>query len=176
MYLISLYFDNHTHSTIQNHINKLSSLTNNTFMKDHNVPPHLTLLAFDTKYIHEVIPILDNYFKSMSCFDIQYMSAGMFPGVIYLSAILNYNLHNHLTSLYEKLKDVDCTSFNPKYLPFQYMPHTTIAKTLDENQMLIASQYIASNFFKIKGKVLKIALSKTNPYEDLIVYNLKEHQ
>ena len=35
--------------------------------------------------------------------------------------------------------------------------------------------YIAENFNPIRGKVIRVSLSKTNPYTDLVSFNLKEH-
>ena len=48
MYLISIYFDPKTNKKIQQYINKVARQTGNTFMLDGNVPPHITISAFET--------------------------------------------------------------------------------------------------------------------------------
>ena len=49
MYTISIYFDEKSNKTIQQYINQIAKLTGNTYMVDEQVPPHITLSAFDTK-------------------------------------------------------------------------------------------------------------------------------
>ena len=49
MYTITIYFDEKTNRTIQNYINQIAKVTGNMYMLDNNVPPHITLSAFDTK-------------------------------------------------------------------------------------------------------------------------------
>lgn len=176
MYLISLYFDHKTDDIINKHINDISKITHNMFMIDHQVPAHLTLLAFDCKKEDEVIHTLQQYFKDITQFPIDFMSAGYFPSVLYLSPILNYNLQHHLINIYNILKNIDTISFSNKYLPYQYMPHTTLAKTLTKEQLIKGNEYLIHHFTPIKGSIHKIALSKTNPYTDLLIYNIKEHQ
>lgn len=58
------------------------------------------------------------------------------------------------------------------YLPFQWMPHTTIAKKLNKEELILAFQELEKNFTIFSGMVTRIALSKTNPYEDIIVWEL----
>ena len=52
------------------------------------------------------------------------------------------------------------------------MPHTTIAKKLSRDELLIAFEEVEKNFTIFSGRVTKIALSKTNPYEDIMVWEL----
>ena len=48
MYLISIYFDDKTNKIIRNYINQVAKATGNSFMLDGNVPPHITISAFET--------------------------------------------------------------------------------------------------------------------------------
>ena len=43
MYLISIYFDKQTNKTLQRYIDKIAEKTNNHFMIENRVPPHITL-------------------------------------------------------------------------------------------------------------------------------------
>ena len=49
MYLVSVYFDDETNKRIQRYINAVAEKTRNTFMTDGNVPPHITVSAFETR-------------------------------------------------------------------------------------------------------------------------------
>ena len=59
------------------------------------------------------------------------------------------------------------------YLPFSWMPHITIAKKLSRDELLLGFQELEKNFSTFNGEVIKIGLSKTNPYEEIIKWNLK---
>ena len=58
------------------------------------------------------------------------------------------------------------------YLPFQWMPHTTIAKQLNKDELLIAFKELEKNFSILNGMVTKITLSSTNPYRDIVVWEI----
>ena len=51
-------------------------------------------------------------------------------------------------------------------------PHTTIAKKLSREELMIAFQELEKNFTIFSGRITKIGLSRTNPYEDIIVWEL----
>ena len=52
------------------------------------------------------------------------------------------------------------------------MPHTTIAKKLSDEELFAAFQELNKSFSIFSGLVTRIALSKTNPYEDIVVWDL----
>ena len=49
MYLISIYFDEKTNNRMQSYIKQVAKRSGNTFMTEKNVPPHLTISAFETR-------------------------------------------------------------------------------------------------------------------------------
>ena len=49
MYLVSIYFDEKTTSRIQGYITQVAKRSGNPFMIEKNVPPHLTISAFETR-------------------------------------------------------------------------------------------------------------------------------
>ena len=58
MYHISLYFDEKTNKIIQQYINLIAKKSGNTYMLDNQVPPHITLSAFDTQNALFIAPPL----------------------------------------------------------------------------------------------------------------------
>ena len=66
MYLVSLYFDDKSESKIQGLINEVAEKSGNNFMIDNNVPPHITIAAFQSDKEERVIQILDNVIKNNS--------------------------------------------------------------------------------------------------------------
>ena len=173
MYLVSLYFDDKTTIKIQNLIDKVAEKSKNKFMIDNNVPPHITIGAFETNNENEVIKILDKKLKNFKGGEIIFASIGVFKSsVIFLSPVLNEYLHNLSVNIYEDLKDIDNTIISKYYMPFQWMPHTTIAKKLNNEELFLAFQELEKNFNIFNGSVTKIGLSKTNPYEDIKLWDL----
>ena len=173
MYLVSLYFDDKTTIKIQNLIDKVAEKSKNKFMIDNNVPPHITIGAFETNNENEVIKILDKKLKNFKSGEIIFASIGVFKSsVVFLSPVLNEYLHNLSVNIYEDLKDIDNTIISKYYMPFQWMPHTTIAKKLNNEELFLAFQELEKNFNIFNGSVTKIGLSKTNPYEDIKLWDL----
>lgn len=174
MYLVSLYFDDKTTIKIQKLINKVAEKSKNKFMIDNNVPPHITIGAFETNNENEVIEILDEKLKDFKSGKITFASIGVFKSsVVFLSPVLNEYLHNLSVNIYEDLKDVDNTIISKYYMPFQWMPHVTIAKKLNKKELFLAFEELENNFSIFSGSVIKIGLSKTNPYKDMKIWNLK---
>lgn len=173
MYLVSVYFDDESSKKIQRLINKVGDKSGNKFMIEGNVPPHITIAAFQTKEESKVIEILENKIKDIKDTIITWASIGVFKSsVIFLAPVLNEDLHNISVSVNKGLSLVEDIAISKFYLPFQWMPHTTIAKKLSREELMIAFQELEKNFTIFSGRITKIGLSSTNPYEDIIVWKL----
>lgn len=175
MYLVSIYFDEKTNKTIQTLIDKVAGKTGNDFMIEGKVPPHITVSAFETKHEEEVLRRMQTITEDLRQAQLRWVSVGTFlPNVIYLALVLNEYLQNMTRTIYGTIEDVDETKMNPFYLPFQWMPHTTIGKLLTKEQMRDAFEVLQEQFVPFEGTVTKIGLAKTNPYTELALYELKK--
>lgn len=173
MYLISIYFDEKTNNRIQQHINQVASKTGNMFMIDGNVPPHITVSAFETKSEEQVISLLESTVRKVKQGQIQFPSVGVFfPSVIYASTVYNEYLHQMSKVVFDAVKEVGDISISKMYRPFQWMPHVTIAKQLTREQMCIAFATLQNSFGMFEGNVVKIGLAKTNPYREIANWEL----
>ena len=173
MYLISLYFDEKTDKRIREYIKQVAKRTGNTFMLDGNVPPHITIAAFESQNLEEVIAKLDVAFKNIKAGKLTWASVGtFFPHVIFLAPVLNSALHHLAEVIHDALKNLPDIRLRPNYQPFNWMPHTTIAKKLSSEEMRIAFEVLQSSFGMFEGEAVKIGLAKTNPYEDIKVWKL----
>lgn len=86
---------------------------------------------------------------------------------------MNEYLQNMTQTIYGTIEDVDETKMNPFYLPYQWMPHTTIGKLLTKEQMREAFEVLQEQFVPFEGTVTKIGLAKTNPYTELALFELQ---
>lgn len=174
MYLVSIYFEEKTNKQIQRYINKVAEKTGNTFMVDGNVPPHITVSAFETTNVDVAIQALEKVVKQIESDEITWASAGQFfPYVMYISPVLNQYLHDMVQKIFDGLKDIDGIVISPQYQPFQWIPHTTIGKKLSKEEMKTAFQVMQDSFGVFDGKVVRIGLAKPNPHRDIASWELK---
>lgn len=179
MYLISLYFDERADARIRQYIKAVAKKTNNTYMLDGDVPPHITISAFESRQEKVVMEALDmcmNTFKMVNVGRgvVQWVSVGaFFPHVLYLSPVLNEYLHQMSVAVFETLQGVEHTLIRKCYQPFAWMPHTTIGKKLSDEEMREGFAVLQNSFGMFSGEVVKIGLAKTNPYEDIAVWEFR---
>lgn len=174
MYLISIYFDEKTNRRIQQYIDKVAEKSGNTFMLDGNVPPHITISAFETQNEDMVLKVLDSLVHKLQKGSLTWASVGQFfPYVIYMTPVLNAYLHGMAEAIYDVLSNLEGVQVNTHYRPFQWLPHTTIAKKLSREQMQIAFKVLQNSFGTFDGEVVKIGLAKPNPHRDIAIWELQ---
>lgn len=173
MYLVSLYFDEKTNKKIQQYINQVAEKTGNRFMIDGNVPPHITVSAFETQDEKSAVEALSKIAEQMKKGSLTWASVGQFfPYVIYIAPVLNEYLHGLSKLVYDGLSVLDGIAVSPYYQPFQWLPHATIAKKLSKEEMQAAFEVLQNGFGVFEGEVVKIGLAKPNPHRDIASWEL----
>ena len=175
MYLISIYFDEKTTRKMQRYIDLVAEKTGNRFMLEGQVPPHLTVSAFETQNEDEALQALERIAKRLWSGSLTWASVGTFlPYVIFLQPVLNAYLYGISEAVYEELSSISDVKMNAFYQPFGWLPHVTIGKTLTKEQMQSAFAILQENFGVFESTTTKIGLARTNPHRDIRVYALKE--
>lgn len=173
MYLVSVYFDEKTNQRIQQYINAVAEKSGNQFMLEGDVPPHITVSAFETRDEKAALEALEKVALELKQGELQWVSVGQFfPYVIYIAPVLNEYLHNLSEKIWKSLSEIEGVSVNQYYRPFQWLPHTTIGKTLSKEEMKIAFDVLQNGFGVFSGKVVKIGLAKPNPHQDIKSWEL----
>lgn len=174
MYLVSIYFDEKANKKIQQYINKVAEQTGNTFMLDGNVPPHMTVSAFESLDEKLAIDALERTVAKLKSGPLEWVSVGQFfPYVIFLTPVLNEYLHEMSVRIYDELSQIEGIMISPYYQPFQWLPHTTIAKKLSKEEMQTAFQVMQNGFGMFEGEVVRIGLAKPNPHRDIVSFELR---
>lgn len=174
MYLISVYFDEQANKNLQRYINMIADKTGNTFMTDNNVPPHMTISSIEARNVDVIIPAFESLKGNINAGNIQFVSVGqLLPYVMYATPVLNVYLMDLQNKVYSAVKDIPETSVSRFYKPYSWLPHITLGKKLDKEQMMIAFDVMRNNFAPFEAKVTGIGLAKVNPHEDVIRYELK---
>ena len=173
MYLISVYFDETTEKRINGYMKQIEKATGNTLMTQGNIPPHITVAAFQTESEDDAREIFLRKKEELESGKIQWVSVGSFlPGVIYITPVLNEYLHHLVETYYKEITGREGVKIDHRYMPFSWLPHSTLAKHLSKEQLTIAFEVMQKQFTPLEGKVTKIGLSKTKPYEDLEIIDL----
>lgn len=174
MYLISAYFDESTNRQLRRIIDGIAACSGNDFMTAHKVPPHLTITAFETRDPNGLVPVMNILKEELLCGDVRLISIGTFlPYVIYVTPVLNAYLQDMAVKVHEAVKDCGNISISKYYQPTSWFPHTTLAKTLEKEQMRQAFLYLQEHFGPIKGRVVELGLARTNPHEDIVRVKLR---
>ena len=173
MYLVSLYFDKKTEKQIQSYINDVANVCGNTFMIDNQVPPHMTISAFETLQEDSVVVVLENAISNIDTNKIEWVTVGTFPTVIFIQVVLNEYLHNMSSVIYESIADIPDTKISKCYQPFSWLPHATIAKQLSEEEMRKAFDVLQKSFGTFEGEIVRIELAKKNPFRVIASWELK---
>ncbi|MCR4568214.1 MAG: 2'-5' RNA ligase family protein [Pseudobutyrivibrio sp.] len=169
MYLISAYFDENTSNILSKYFEDIAAATGNDFMIANNVPPHMTITSIEARNPKQLIGEFERICSQLSVGDIALPTIGqLLPYVIYVGSVLNEYLQELQEKFYYALKDIPDTSISKYYMPYSWMPHITVGKTLSEGQMLQAFEYMQKSFAPVSGKIVELGLAKTNPHEDLM--------
>lgn len=175
MYLVSCYFDKKAEERINQHIRLIEKHTGNRYMLEHKVPAHMTIAAFDTSREEDVIVALEKTIMNFRQGSLQWASVGVFlPYVLFLAPVYNLYLHELMTETYEAIYAIEGVRMRGCYQPYAWIPHTTIAKKLTKQEMTKAFEILQNSFGRFEGKITRIGLAKTNPYQDIISWELSD--
>lgn len=173
MYLISVYFDEKAQRAIERHIHQVAIKTGNSFMTDNHVPPHLTISAVEARSGEVLLPYVEKLRGQLPQGTVQFVSVGMLlPYVMYLTPVLNKYLYELSQKIYDTVSGISEVSVSRFYQPMQWLPHTTLGKTLTKEQMRIAFEVMQERFVPFDATIIKLGLAKTNPHEDLLLLDL----
>ena len=168
MYLTSVYFDDRTNRILQGYIDKIARKTGNCFMTDNKVPPHMTISSVEARGAEVLLPAfftLEGKFKSG---EIRFASVGqLLPYVMYATPVMNKYLLELSQQVYEVYKNIPETSVSRYYKPLSWLPHVTLGKTLDREQMRRAFEVMQESFSPFSARITEMGLAKVNPHEDV---------
>lgn len=179
MYLISAYFDENATKILDRYINYVAEATGNHFMKDHRVPAHMTIAAIEARSAQVLMEPFHELERELTRGGLRFVSVGaLFPYVLYATPLMNDYLRDFNRKVFEKIELADSLSedhitVNKCYRPNQWLPHVTLGKTLDKDQMRAAFAAMQQHFVPFSADLVKLGLSRVNPHEDLVRYRLR---
>lgn len=173
MYLISVYFDDKSSKTLQKYIDRIAFATGNLFMSENNVPPHLTVCAFESKSTAPLVPAFENLVTHISGGVVPIVALGQFlPYVLYVSPVFNSYLQDLSIKTFDCFSQISGVLVNKFYSVGNWLPHITLAKTLSKDQLRTAFDTMQEIFHPMETTVTEISLAKTNPHHDILRFRL----
>lgn len=174
MYLVSLYFDEKTNQKIRSLMKSVADRSGNTDMIDKEVPPHITLTAFESRESGTALAeALGRVCSGVAQGNLTWVSvAAFFPHVLYLMPVANRYLHELSEQVCAELMKCSDTKIQDCYRPFEWLPHTTVARKLSEEQMRGAFAALQKSFAPFEGTVVGIGLATGSPKRELRYWEL----
>lgn len=173
MYLVSVYFDEKTNRILRKHIDRISAVSGNHFMTDNHVPPHMTILALEARSSSELIPSFEKLKGKIEGCSVNFVTVGqLFPYVIYAAPVLDDHLRELSEKAYTCFEGLEGVSASRYYMPGSWLPHVTLGKTLDRQQMRLAFEAMQENFVPFSGRISQVGLASVNPHADIERFEL----
>lgn len=165
-YAIVMYFEDET-KKIQSLIDTTALACGNTYMKDTEIPPHITICSFNASNKENVIKQFLNIDKQIETGYVFFASIGVFnPYVLFISPVLNEYLFNS-SDILNKYYKSSAEDLDINYTPYNWVPHCTVACTLTSDQLQNAFCSLQGEFKAFGGRTTKLVLARCNPYFEL---------
>mgnify|MGYP007124818164 CR=1 FL=1 len=92
--------------------------------------------------------------------------------LVYPEGLLLNIFWQGILKIYQTFDEYVSISPKNRYLPYHFVPHVSISRKLNEQQTNQAFKILNHYFEPFYGKVIQVALVKTNPYQEIKIWNL----
>ena len=92
--------------------------------------------------------------------------------MIFLQPVLNEYLQDIMCRVHNCLQKIENVKIRPCYLPFSWIPHSTVAKKLTPEQLQQAFTILQREFVVFEGNVTRIGLAKMNPHREIVSFTI----
>ena len=174
-YAVLLQFDKKTETYFNDIITSIADSGASIYMIQNKTIPHITIADFHTENIDCVISQLENNISNFKAGDVVWASLGSFaPRVLFAAPVMNEFLLDTCVNINRLIKPLAPHCGNGHYLPFQWVPHTTLASALDSDSLKKAFEVALQKFSPIKGRCNRISLIQCNPpcFEEIKAWDL----
>ena len=174
-YAVSLHFSQKVNEIIVSTLQAIADETENCFMIENKIPPHITIGAFHAAREEEakLLQLVEDFARDQKAGSVQFSQVGDFNGKVlflkpeknlFLSEI-NNALHNLLLPEFEKAE-------NGYYLPDIWFPHTTLATRLNQSQFSAAEEIAKQITLPLEAAIDELAVYQCSPFLELKKYKL----
>ncbi|SEQ09236.1 2'-5' RNA ligase superfamily protein [Treponema bryantii] len=174
-YAVSLHFSQKVNEIVISTLHAIADETENRFMIEKKIPPHITIGAFHAAREEEakLLQFVEEFSQGQKAGSVQFREVGNFNGKVlflkpeknlFLSEI-NKELHTLLLPEFEKAE-------NGYYLPDIWFPHTTLATRLNQSQFSAAKEIAKKISLPLEAAIEELAVYQCSPFFELKKFGL----
>ena len=173
MYHFSLYFDEKTNQKLSFLSKQIEKELHQNYLEKHHIPFHLTVATYKEIKEDKFIELANELFTKGKKQELYFVSIGCFQkSTLYLLPVYNEFLNQLILKVHHTFDENVSISQKNRYLPYHFVPHVSISRKLNEQQTNQAFKILNHYFEPFHGKVIKIVLAKTNPYQEIKIWDL----
>ena len=173
MYHLALYFDEKTNQKLSFLSEQIKDKLHQNYLEEHHIPFHLTIATYKEIAEKKFIEQANQLFTKETNQELYFVSIGCFQkSTLYLLPVYNEFLNQLILKVHHIFDEYVSISQKNRYLPYHFVPHVSISRKLNEQQTNQAFKILNHYFEPFYGKVTKIAVVKTNPYQEIKIWNL----
>ena len=173
MYHLALYFDEKTNQKLSFLSEQIKDKLHQNYLEEHHIPFHLTIATYKEIAEKKFIEQANQLFTKETNQELYFVSIGCFQkSTLYLLPVYNEFLNQLILKVHHIFDEYVSISQKNRYLPYHFVPHVSISRKLNEQQTNQAFKILNHYFEPFYGKATKIAVVKTNPYQEIKIWNL----
>ena len=173
MFHLALYFDEKTNQKLSFLSEQIKDKLHQNYLEEHHIPFHLTIATYKEIAEKKFIEQANQLFTKETNQELYFVSIGCFQkSTLYLLPVYNEFLNQLILKVHHIFDEYVSISQKNRYLPYHFVPHVSISRKLNEQQTNQAFKILNHYFEPFYGKVTKIAIVKTNPYQEIKIWNL----
>lgn len=173
MFHLALYFDEKTNQKLSFLSEQIKDKLHQNYLEEHHIPFHLTIATYKEIAEKKFIEQANQLFTKETNQELYFVSIGCFQkSTLYLLPVYNEFLNQLILKVHHIFDEYVSISQKNRYLPYHFVPHVSISRKLNEQQTNQAFKILNHYFEPFYGKVTKIAVVKTNPYQEIKIWDL----
>ena len=145
-FAISIKCENQSGDVIRSLWSEAALLEQNPSMENLHYPPHITLAIYDDAVISELAQSVDSVFGGSGCFHIRFESIGYFDTpdsiVLWAAPSTSESLMAAHSAVHAAIDPALC---RPTYRPGAWVPHCSLATSIDRSRRDEALQFATQN-------------------------------
>jgi 2'-5' RNA ligase len=172
-YYFVLRFDRETEKRFDAVTRAVAERGANRYMIDAGIPPHVTVSSFCAERPDDVKTVIDENRSLFAAGELIWVSLGAFPPqVLFAAPVLSEYLQDFCVKLNRLISPLAEAGDYGHYLPYQWVPHTTLATQMGESELHAAFETAVRHFTPFGGRSNRLILAEGDPYKELAVWDL----
>ena len=164
-YTFMLCFDDATETYFNSIMSALANSNSDFDLGHHDLPPHISIACFQTEKLDTIINEVDKNISEIKSGGISWASLGVFvPYVLFAAPVMNVYLLNACETINRLIKPFSTVGDNGNYLPYKWVPHTTLSFQRNHDELNEAFAVASREFSAILGKSTRLLLGEFSPF------------